>query len=274
MKAQLSNFVRRSVIRVLHRFNPGDITIKHHWTGDPLFLHSFRHKDYWVHGKRREHETMQFIARIVRPGDIAVDVGAHIGYIGLYLTKLVGPQGHVYCFEPGSNNHPYTAKNLGTHPNTTVFQKGVGDSCGQLEFVIENLSGQNNSFLKNYECLDLLQKSQGLRAESQVQLIDVVTLDSLMDDVGRIDFVKVDAEGFEWPVLKGAQRLLATQSPAITLEMQFDRQEQFENVASHGYRLFSPGLREIKTFAEFSANIENIFGLHRDRHAALLSELT
>jgi FkbM family methyltransferase len=217
---------------------------------------------------------MQFIARIVRPDDIAVDVGGHIGYIGQYLATLVGPKGHVYCFEPGSNNYPYTAKNLGVHSHTTLFQKGVGDACGQLELVIENLSGQNNSVLKNYECLDLQQKSQGLRADAQVQLIDVVTLDSLMDDVGRIDFVKVDVEGYEWPVLKGAQRLLSTQSPAITVEMQFDRTEQFENLASHGYRLFSPALREIKSVGEFAPDIENVFGLHKDRHAALLSELS
>ncbi len=274
MKTQISNFLRRTAIRALHRFNPGDITLRHHWTGEPLRIHSFLHKDYWLHGKRRERASMELLARIVRPGDVAVDIGCHIGYIGMFLASRVGTTGHVYCFEPGRNNFPYTSQNLGGRANVTLWQQGVGDHCGQLEFVIEGLSGQNNSFLKNYECVDLQQTSQGLPANVQVDLIDVVTLDNLMDRVGRIDFVKIDAEGFEWPVVQGAQRLLSTQAPKVVLEMQYDRQVLFENLTRHGYRLFTAGLREIKAPEEFAPNIENVFGFHRSRHAELLAELT
>ena len=50
--------VRKVVIGTLRRFNPGDISIRHHYTGEKLTLHSFKHKGYWYYGKRRESESM------------------------------------------------------------------------------------------------------------------------------------------------------------------------------------------------------------------------
>ncbi len=51
--------LRRLAIRILFRINPGDITIRHHHTKDKFRLHSFRHKDYWYHGKKpgEEHDA-------------------------------------------------------------------------------------------------------------------------------------------------------------------------------------------------------------------------
>ncbi len=104
--------LRRLAIPLLRRVNLGDVTIKHHWTGDPLRLHSFKHKGYWYFGKRREWQNMQRFAELLGPGDRVIDVGGHIGYLSLYFSKLVGPSGHVYTLEPGANNLVYTRANL------------------------------------------------------------------------------------------------------------------------------------------------------------------
>jgi tRNA A58 N-methylase Trm61 len=97
---------------VFKHVNLGDITIAHHWTGEKMLIHSFKHRSYWVHGKEREHESMLCFSRLIQKGDCVFDVGAHIGYTALYFGDLVGSEGTVYAFEPGPNNLPYTRHNL------------------------------------------------------------------------------------------------------------------------------------------------------------------
>ena len=104
--------LRRLAIRILNRVNPGDITIRHPYTKERFRLHSFRHKDYWYHGKSREEHSMHLFSELISPGDLVIDIGGHIGYISSYFAGLVGPKGQVIVFEPGSNNLPYLRKNV------------------------------------------------------------------------------------------------------------------------------------------------------------------
>ena len=69
MIGHLKSATRRTVLWLLRKFNPGDIRIRHHYTGTRLMIDAFKHKGYWFHGKRRESATMQLIGRIVKPGD-------------------------------------------------------------------------------------------------------------------------------------------------------------------------------------------------------------
>src|SRR6202035_4686115 len=122
-------WIRRLVIPALSRLNPGNIVVRHHWTGDKVYLHSFRHKGYWFYGMSRERDEMVALKGLVRASDAVFDIGAHIGYTALYLAALV-PDGHVYSFEPGSNNLPYLRRNVATKLNISVIESAVGDRCG------------------------------------------------------------------------------------------------------------------------------------------------
>jgi len=85
-----------------------DLSIAHPWVPPSRFrLNSFRHKGYWYHGKSRELRTMQLFAKLIRPNDTVAEVGGHIGFISMFFAKLVGDNGRVVVFEPGSNNLPY-----------------------------------------------------------------------------------------------------------------------------------------------------------------------
>src|SRR3954454_1116564 len=104
--------IRRALVPFFRKVNPGDITITHHWTGERMVLHSFRHKGYWFHGKARERESMILCSRLIRGGDIVFDVGGHIGYMALHFADLVGAGGRVFCFEPAPLNLPYIRANV------------------------------------------------------------------------------------------------------------------------------------------------------------------
>jgi FkbM family methyltransferase len=94
---------------------------------------------------------MLLFKKLINKGDTVIEVGGHIGYISLYFSNLVGKEGIIYVFEPGVNNLPYLKNNVKEKYNIVVIEKGVGSCNTRMPFYIENLSGQNNSFIKDYK---------------------------------------------------------------------------------------------------------------------------
>jgi hypothetical protein len=142
-----SILVRRVGLKIFSRINPGDVAMTHHWTGDRLRLHSFRHKGYWYHGFRRERSTMISLARLRGRGDLVIEAGGHIGYLTLHCARLVGDFGAVHVFEPGPNNLPYLHANVDSIENIVVMEEALGGSAGTAQLFVEDLTGQNNTML-------------------------------------------------------------------------------------------------------------------------------
>lgn len=264
--------LRRVLFPLFSKLNPGDITIRHHYTGDRVRLHSFRHRGYWWSGRDRESETMRAFSYIVRPGDTVFEVGAHIGYITLYFSHLVGERGRVRAFEPGENNLPYTRQNLGQRGNITLVEKAVGDHDGHVSFYLEDLSGQNNSMIPQYPGLTSSFESAARRASVREVTVELVTLDSHIAATGqRPDFLKIDVEGAELGVLKGAHDLLAAHHPPLMVETAGEvANEVIALLHGHGYTLFRPNGRIARTRRELDVNS---FCLHPELHAPTLRAL-
>lgn len=251
-------FLRKLAIRVLQAVNPGDITIRHHYTGDRLRLHSFRHKGYWYHGKRREQETMELFRDLVVPGSFIVEVGAHIGYVSLHLAKLVGPAGRMVVFEPGPNNLEYLSRNLQGKTHVQLERKAVADFNGVAKFQVENLSGQNNSLLQDYEGLQKNMASAGVsRVETSTVEVDCVSLDDYFADkqLPTPSFIKIDVEGAELMALRGLQATLRQPGVALMVEITENCREVMELLADCGYRLFDEHRRELAADDEFHGNV-------------------
>ena len=272
-----TRMLRRLVLPIFERLNVGDIRIRHHYTGAPMRLHSFRHKAYWFRGKRRDAETMQLFARLLRPGMTALDVGGHVGYVAMYLAELVAPQGRVYVFEPGPNNLPYIRHNVGQSENIVLVEKGVGSRNEQKTFFVENITGQNNSFVEDFPGLER-RKKEVFASRSRVSKVPVelVTLDGFCQARAlRPDFIKIDVEGFEGEVLRGAAALLEESRPAMVVEVQADHGPIFELMSDLGYLLLDVQTRGIlpapgamRAFGE-----GNVLCLHREAHAAIFPRL-
>lgn len=262
--------LRRIILPLLSRLNPGDITIRHHHTGDPVRLHSFRHKGYWYHGRKREKETMELFRRLLSPGDTVIEVGGHIGYISLYFKWLV-KQGEVYVFEPGANNLPYMRRNVvprGIH----LIEKAAGDHNGQEVFFLESLTGQNNSFVPKFEGLEA-NAANAFIGDSKVTevKVEMIRLDDFVESHSLIPrFVKIDVEGFELSVLKGMTNTIRQHCPKMMVEVQADQAAIFDLLSSAGYILFSDQLSVCSRPADLCVNI---FALHAERHQELLKQL-
>ena len=236
--------VRRLALRAFRVLNLGDVTIKHHWTGDPLRLHSFKHKGYWWHGKRREHETILRFQRLIAPGDVVVEIGGHIGYFALIYAQLVGAEGSLYVFEPGENNLPYLRQNLANKPQAKIIEKAVSNEKGVVSFWLEDLSGQNNSIIKDYHLLDGNIELSGLGKSVKKRKVEVpcTTLDEfsseLLTNGDSIHFIKIDVEGAELLVLQGGSQLLSRRTISLMVEVTREEKAIFDMMTEFGYKMY------------------------------------
>lgn len=132
------------------------------------------------------------------------DVGANHGQSAVKFLNLFSIES-LHCFEPSSRTFQRLSENLADSPlGTRLWNLGVGSRAGSLE-LIENTSPDMNSFLP-----------PGETAWGQIQgkkQVPVVTLDDFAETNG-VDFIhilKADTQGFDFEVLKGADRLLRSQ---------------------------------------------------------------
>jgi FkbM family methyltransferase len=264
--------LRRALIPFFRRVNLGDITIEHHWTGERIVLHSFRHKGYWFHGRDRERECMTICARLIRDGDVVFDVGGHIGYMALYFASLVGSCGRIFSFEPASSNLPYIRANVErtTHENVVLVEQAVGAENGFSSFWSEELTGQNGSIIPGYFAVAATAKSHGIRAHTREVTIKVVALDSFAGRVGvSPSFVKIDVEGAESLVLRGMGETLTGARPRIMIEVTNEPEKVFETLGGANYLLFDEKQRRVSYLGEFPETGPNLFAIPAEDGEAL-----
>lgn len=264
--------LRHALIPLFRRMNPGDITIKHHWTGERIVLHSFRHKGYWFHGRERERESMTLCARLIRDGDVVFDVGGHIGYLALYFAHLAGARGRVFAFEPASLNLPYIRANAerAAHGNVILVEQAVGAENGFATFWAENLTGQNGSIIPGYSAVGTTARSHGVQARTIEATVEVVTLDSFAGRVGVApNFAKIDVEGAELVVLHGMRDILEGPRPRIMIEVTNEPEKVFETFALADYLLFDAKRRRLSDPGDLEEGWPNLFAFPAEDSGAL-----
>lgn len=159
-----------------------------------------------------EAGTLHFLQQVLRPGDTFVDVGANIGLMSIIGAKLVGPHGWVHAFEPVPAIHSVLEQNVRLNglANVTAHRIALG-AAKELREIREQpqINRGSASLLSNDD------------PTSIVHLVEVDTADNLFEaaDTYRVRLVKIDVEGWELEVLRGAEKLLSgSNAPIICLE--------------------------------------------------------
>lgn len=162
-----------------------------------------------------ERDVLRIVRSFVRPGEVCVDVGANVGAIALALCDQVGSAGHVHCFEPGPPFFARLEANFALNPDlrsrVSLHAVGLSDRPGELLWSQDPLHPWNGGFIPHEEKVAL----------------PVVRLDEFVDRSGtrRVDFIKVDVEGMELDVLRGAVGTLEKHRPRLLVEtiMEFEQ---------------------------------------------------
>jgi FkbM family methyltransferase len=166
-----------------------------------------------------EQELSKFLLRALRPGDVFVDVGAHIGYFSMLAAKLVGPTGAVFSFEPDTDNFARLTRHARENDLAQVqaFNMPVAAAPGEIEF-FTNADNDGGHALWDPGAHPFNQKSRAEVLKTRVQAASLDTFEALQSRPARL--VKIDTEGAEHQVLLGARRWLGERrTPFLVAEI-------------------------------------------------------
>ena len=159
---------------------------------------------------RYEVEKHKALETFLKPGNTFIDVGANKGDFSLLAAKLVGANGRVLAFEPEPTNFKWITKSIekNGYKNITLYDTALGDRNGQVELFLCEKSGWHT-----------IVKGQKFRDYGVIN-VRAKTLDSVLEDVDfsdPINVMKIDVEGAELQVLKGASNILIQSKNLIIL---------------------------------------------------------
>lgn len=165
-----------------------------------------------------EPDVSDVLRRVLRPGDCFFDVGANVGIHTVAAAGLVGPDGEVYALEPGSNNLPALREAVAELPQVEIVDAPAWSISGELlPFHLCADGGGGNALWDPGE----FPTNAASRAKPESVLRKTTTLDRVMAaagaDVPRL--IKIDTEGAEEHVLRGARTMLELHPPFIVAEL-------------------------------------------------------
>jgi FkbM family methyltransferase len=140
-----------------------------------------------------------------KKGDVVVDAGAHYGFYTLYASRLVGADGMVLSFEPHPNNYKGLLTNLRLNGvnNVKTLNIALGEFDGKIRLYIRSHSGGHSIFLKSKDYIT----------------VELTKLDTIIErlNLKRVNLIKIDAEGAELNILKGANKVIRLFKPNLTM---------------------------------------------------------
>ncbi|HXN74155.1 MAG TPA: FkbM family methyltransferase [Candidatus Acidoferrales bacterium] len=158
---------------------------------------------------------IEAMKRFMKTGDVFIDVGANVGYLSAFAAGIVGKRGQVHCFEPVPAYFDRLQRLAELNPEHSITPncKAAGEETGSCTIYVTREPGQNTMVL-------------AYKSEPEVistMTVPVLRLDSYLAErnIRRISLVKIDAEGYELPILRGLQGFFegSNQRPAIICEI-------------------------------------------------------
>ena len=152
------------------------------------------------------------LLNVIRPEFHIVDAGANIGFLSMNFAKLC-PQGRIYSFEPDSENFDYLQRNKNNNHFTNIylFKTALGEQTGRAELykMYDNNPGANR----------ILSNKPGQNIASET--IEISVLDDFYKKgtIQKVDLLKIDVEGFEPFVLRGAREIIQRFRPVLFIEL-------------------------------------------------------
>lgn len=189
--------------------------------------------------------------RFVGAGAVTVDVGASWGLFSYHLARKVGGSGTVFSYEPHPLNKAALEKLASARPNVHFRPVAVSDTAGSADMQVPVFGNRHvtaqSSIAHGFE------GQHGVRVEKVT--VPTVRLD---DEIGGrpLDFIKVDVEGHEVSVLRGASALLREYLPPMLIEIEQRHLDHpigdvFAEIEDIGYTLYfidGPAIRPIDEF--------------------------
>lgn len=271
LKKKIEKFIRHSFLSgILFRNKPVILTDAY---GMRFILYPSAHEPLEkLLSRRYLVGEYQAISKIVKSGNIVIDVGSNIGTHTIYMSKLVGPNGKIYSFEPVPETSWQLKENL------------VLNRIGNVEVVTSALKDKDGMEMMNIFPNDFSAwNSFGLPETDESRPVDKIKVKATkletftnQKNIKHIDFLKIDAEGSEKDVFEGARSLLKAgaigvlsfEISEIPLKgMNGNSKELFDILSSYGYKVYEYNAREKKfigPIADSTSQCENYYTSKKD----------
>ncbi len=176
-------------------------------------------------GQKFEPEV-EALSVLIRPGFYCFDVGGAYGRYAFSLSRMVGPQGRIYSFEPGSYSYKVflCVKAFFALKNVVLIKKAVSNKPGSIELCLPpKKSGKLGASLAHIH--------SGKKEDSSCETVEMLTLDDFARSKNppRLDLIKCDTEGSELLVFQGARDMIERFKPIVLTEIDAN------NLARYGH---------------------------------------
>lgn len=196
-------------------------------------------------GRPFETDERSFVARFLQSGMTFFDVGAHHGLYSLLASKRVGKEGQVYAFEPVPQEFRRLSRNLNLNRCRNVVAEQIAMSRFQGEADMYIVHGRESG------CNSLRLPGRDVTTTTSLVKVALITIDKYVQKmrIGAIDLIKIDAEGGELDILKGAESVLTENfRPLMLCEMEdrrtapwgYPAREIIDWLARRGFEWFEP----------------------------------
>lgn len=179
-----------------------------------------------------EPELRDIMRAVLPAGGTAIDIGANAGWHTLLMAQRVGARGQVLAVEPNPSVREHLRRNIAVNrlEQIEIVGAALAEAKGTLNFFAPDADDPASA--SGHVVADAVASPDAVRVEANT--LDILAAERKLD---RLDLVKIDAEGFEWPILQGAQMSIARFRPYIIFE--FDQ------------AYAAPGRDSGRLFAEF-----------------------
>lgn len=203
--------------------------------GHKMFLDSLDSLRLSINGVYEEFET-EIVKKIIKKGDVVIDVGANIGYYTLIFAKLVGQEGKVFAFEPEPTNFNILKKNvkINEYENVILINKAVSNKTGKMTLDLDEINKGGHSISKN-------------NSEKTIEIESTKLDDYFKTYDGNINFIKLDIEGAEVEAIKGMSEtiekneevnIMAEYNPLSLSNLGSNSEEYFKSLMKFGFKIY------------------------------------
>lgn len=210
----------------------------------------------------------RIVSDYIKPGDTVLDIGAHVGVTATMFSEAVGEGGAVFAFEPFPVNYRILQSNIRRNgiDNVHAIQCAASDKVGTLDFFINQChTGYSSISYKNtFDYLKVSNDIQTIKVQSTT-LDDFIARNNI-----RPAFIKIDCQGAEYQIIKGAREFFAAaESVFVCLEFWPKGIRNISNVSGEAFLEYLEDQKLEPVFAEdfngllrdkrrFATEIENL----------------
>lgn len=214
----------------------------------------------------RSYQDIYFLKHLIKEGNYCIDIGAHLGYYTLEMSRVVKSSGKVFAVEPMSKFQDVLRGMLkkGRISNIVLYHLALGGAAEYVEMGIPQV-GQ----MKKYGYARVMQTSTFLDY-IETEKVKNESGDLIFAELSRLDFIKCDVEGLEVAVFSSMLKTIARHRPVILCELadKKERVKLYEMLLPSGYKVYllqNGKLRSIDPDSDQQAISHNHYFISQDR---------